>query len=277
MKIHKILKVFSLVVVLHMALLVMLFLQPGCNSVKSGDTVSMATPVGNSQHSDLWAMDSNPKVAKNGTVVKSVKEDLTKRADFVNSKVAYSEADANEDFIDLEQATFQTASVYKEGNEHFEYTVQKGDNFWKIASNNGVSMRKLMDYNGMKESDRLQPGQTLLVPGKAKTAVALAQLQVPSVKEAPKAAKTTVEAPKTVTAKAELPAVKSEPVGAKTLEAPKVVLAQVAMAPAASNRIPYGDDEGIYEVEPGDSLYLIAMHNNTTVEAIRELNGSKRV
>jgi len=277
MKVHKFLKVFSLVVILHMALVVMLVLQPGCGSVDSGDTVSMATPVGDSGYSNLWVTDKNQKSVVAERKVKAVNKNIMEEQDFVSSNVAYSEVDTNESFVDLQHAEFQTAAVYAETGEHFEYTVQKGDSLWKIANANGVSMRKVMEANGLKETDPIHPGQSLLIPGKAKPEVALAQLTVPSVEETPKVESKKVEKAKTVVAKTDPvvePAEKIEPV----VEKKETVLAHASLSPAALVEDSRVDDEegGIYQVAPGDSLYLIAMHNNTTIEEIRALNGLEK-
>lgn len=258
MKLHKFLKVVSLVVILHMTLVAMLILQPGCGSVEKGDTVSMATPLGGNGHSGLWETGTDQNSAVVNRKVKAVKHDIMEERDFVSSSLAYSEMDANESFVDLQHAEFQTAAVYAESGEHFEYTVQKGDSLWKIANKNGVSMRKIMEANGLKETDPIHPGQTLLIPGKAKPAVALAQLTVPSVEETPKAE----------------PASKVEPVADEN----ETVFAHASLSPAAmveDSAVDSGET-GLYEVEPGDSLYLIAMHHNTTIEEIRALNGLEK-
>jgi membrane-bound lytic murein transglycosylase D len=44
-----------------------------------------------------------------------------------------------------------------------EYTVRNGDSLWVIARRNGVSVRDLMRWNGLREGSILRPGQTLTI------------------------------------------------------------------------------------------------------------------
>lgn len=45
-----------------------------------------------------------------------------------------------------------------------EYTVQKNDSLWKIASVYGLTVKRLADFNGMEASAILQPGDVILIP-----------------------------------------------------------------------------------------------------------------
>lgn len=48
-----------------------------------------------------------------------------------------------------------------------EYTIQDGDTLWTIAQSqlgNGADYQKILDANGMKESDALKPGNKLKIP-----------------------------------------------------------------------------------------------------------------
>jgi len=44
------------------------------------------------------------------------------------------------------------------------YTVQKGDNMWKIAKRLKIDQGKLMKANGIDDARKLQIGMTLVVP-----------------------------------------------------------------------------------------------------------------
>lgn len=47
-----------------------------------------------------------------------------------------------------------------------EYTIQKGDTLYSIASKHQVSVMDLVKLNGLSENEFLYPKETLLVPGK---------------------------------------------------------------------------------------------------------------
>ena len=46
------------------------------------------------------------------------------------------------------------------------YSVQKGDNLWKIANKNGISVEELKKANNIKNDDKLAPGDKLKLPKK---------------------------------------------------------------------------------------------------------------
>ncbi len=45
------------------------------------------------------------------------------------------------------------------------YTVQGGDNLFRIALNHGISLNALLEANGLAENSFIRPGQTLNIPG----------------------------------------------------------------------------------------------------------------
>jgi len=59
----------------------------------------------------------------------------------------------------------QTKRVVSASNsKYFNYTVQRGDSFWKIARYYNVSHKKLATINHYSSGDTLSIGQTLLIP-----------------------------------------------------------------------------------------------------------------
>ncbi len=260
----KILKVFSLVIVLHMTLLVMLVLQPGCNTVSKTETAQAMSPMGDSTRSGLWVTNTKKEKKSNPqNVVKSHDRSLVAE-DKVNRSLEYSETLNNENFNNPAGRETEVASVYREGNDHFEYTVSRGDSLWTIATRNNVSMKDLIRYNGLNQKDRIHPGQVLLIPGQAAPVVAVIDTPVEPVKETP-------EYKEPVVAVAEVE-------DTKILEEKPEIVNSVAstdkeelLSPKKETQV-IETGEGIYEVQPGDSLYIIAMQNNTSVEEIKKLN-----
>jgi LysM repeat protein len=57
-----------------------------------------------------------------------------------------------------------TALPGTEGGE-CEYVIQSGDNLFRIALNNEVSLEDLLSVNGLSEQSVIQPGQVLTIPG----------------------------------------------------------------------------------------------------------------
>lgn len=55
------------------------------------------------------------------------------------------------------------------GSSTFSYIVQSGDSLWKIAKANNVSLKALLDANGLTKKSVIKPGQRLAVPGFAPT------------------------------------------------------------------------------------------------------------
>ena len=116
------------------------------------------------------------------------------------------------------------------------YVVQPGDSLWSIARSHDTSPAALMALNGMA-SDRLQPGQSLRLPG-AKVATA-------------------------ATTAAAVPA----PAPTATAPAPVPTPASAAPAPAGAAA------PSSYTVRSGDSLYDIARGHGLTVGELVAWNG----
>ncbi|WP_084005076.1 lytic transglycosylase [Gilvimarinus polysaccharolyticus] len=57
----------------------------------------------------------------------------------------------------------QKRSKGNSNGEKINYTVRKGDSFWRIANNHQVSVSSLARWNGMSPRDTIKPGQKLVV------------------------------------------------------------------------------------------------------------------
>ena len=80
-----------------------------------------------------------------------------------NADNADENADDNED-ADDNSTSGNTSTSTGAGKE---YTIKEGDTMWTIAQSqmgNGADYQKILDANGMKESDPLKPGNKIKIP-----------------------------------------------------------------------------------------------------------------
>lgn len=145
------------------------------------------------------------------------------------------------------------------------YTVQAGDTLWDIAQRSGVSVQTLARLNGLRDPDRLYPGQRLRIP------------RLPTAPEPPACPTPTpppgqtlyVVQPGDTLGDIAFRFGTTVPVLLRLnrLDDPDVLaVGQELLVPAA----PSG--ENLYEVQPGDTLYHIAQATDTTVEELIRLN-----
>lgn len=172
----KILKIFGIVVGIHVFALVLIFANPGCSSTTQPppvptDTVaksdvpppvsvplSAPAPAAPSASSGAAAplVNFNPDApAVGGTSMVSGSRYVPTRpgTPVVGALVA-------EPVVDVTPAT--------------TYTVKSGDNLWSIAKRNHLTAAELAAANGLPVSVVLQPNQKLMIPGKPASASAAA-------------------------------------------------------------------------------------------------------
>lgn len=130
----------------------------------------------------------------------------------------------------------QVADSAQTGGEQV-HVVQPGETLYRIATNNNMTVERLMAINGLSETT-IRAGQRLRVTSGA-----------PST-EGP-------AAPPADTGRVESQSPETEP--------PVDVERPVAETQSSGGTV--------YVVEPGDTLFSIALRYNTSVEALRRLNG----
>lgn len=172
----KILKIFGIVVGIHVFALVLIFANPGCSSTTQPPPVptdtlaksdapplvsvpmSAPAPAASSASSPAAAplVNFNPDApAVAGTSMVSGSRYVPTRpgTPVVGALVA-------EPVVDVTPAT--------------TYTVKSGDNLWSIAKRNHLTAAELAAANGLPVSVVLKPNQKLMIPGKPASASAAA-------------------------------------------------------------------------------------------------------
>ena len=156
----KILKIFGIVVGIHVFVLVMIFSNPGCSSSSKptpapGDTVAKADPAPNlavPSSSPALAVVPNPPLA-------------------FNPDAPAAAAPAGVRFTPTRPNTPAASALVTEPVQDVTpmttYTVKSGDSLWSIANKNKLSYQELAVANNLKTNAALKPGQKLVIPGKS--------------------------------------------------------------------------------------------------------------
>jgi LysM repeat protein len=175
----KIIRVFGIVVGIHLFALMLIFANPGCSSTskpapalaETAVTPAPSAPVitvplsGTSEQSSLTPapIGFDPSAPAVASVRYSPTRPGTPAASALESAP----------IADVTPAT--------------TYTVKPGDNLWNLAKKNHLSVSDLAAANNMKAGTALRPGQKLLIPGKAP---ATASVSSPATSSATAAATT---------------------------------------------------------------------------------------
>lgn len=161
----KLLKVFGIVVGIHVFALILIFANPGCSSTSQpapspSDTVSKADPAPASVSVPTTTVDSP-------VVTAPVNFDPNAPAVSVSAGIRYSPTrpgTAAANVLEAEPVTDVTPAS--------TYTVGKGDSLWTIAKKNHLTVSELAAANNLKPGSAVRVGQKLIVPGKSATAAA---------------------------------------------------------------------------------------------------------
>lgn len=135
------------------------------------------------------------------------------------------------------------------------YTVKKGDTLWNIANANNISVNELKQANNLT-SNSLSIGQLLKIPSKE---VSSSPENTYTVKAGDSLYKIANQYQTTVAALKEL----------NNLSSNTLQIGQILKLPSSTN-VP--NNNNVYTVVSGDSLYRIAQHFGVTVDAIMRAN-----
>ena len=165
----KILKIFGIVVGIHLFALVLIFANPGCSSTTKtapspGDTASKSTPA--------------PVVSLPATTPAPAAAEPASSAISFNPNAPAAPAPAastGERFVPTRPNTAVAGALLAEPVADItpatSYTVKSGDNLWTIARKNNITVAQLTAANSLSSNASLRPGQKLIIPGKSTSAV----------------------------------------------------------------------------------------------------------
>ena len=164
----KILKVFGVVVGIHVFALILIFANPGCSAMtKTTPTVADTAPKADTASPNI----TMPTVASGDSAT-----GFDPNAPAASSAIRYSPTRPNTPAA----GALETEPV-GDVTPATTYTVGKGDSLWSIAHKNHLTKSELAAANNLKPESTLRLGQKILIPGKTPSPVAAA----PSAATAP--------------------------------------------------------------------------------------------
>lgn len=165
----KILKIFGLVVGIHVVAFMFVFAIPGCRSTsrhspRGGAPETAAAPsTGGYPAPESASPIAGPSSSSGDHALNPATATSSPTVSFTPSSAAPS-VHFNPTRPGTTSAVAATGSA--EGTPATTYTVASGDTLWKIAKQNGISVKELAAANKIRTDAPLREGQKLTVPGK---------------------------------------------------------------------------------------------------------------
>lgn len=176
----KILKIFSMVLALHLVLLVVFLVSPGCQSQPTPSGDSSAPPATENwsnqgaagTHSETGASTLDP-LPVNGannyanqpllgqTPADRARSDPTRPSSMGAPSSAPSVREREEVLEPVDQAPAEAPPAE---TALIVYTVRRGDSLWSISRQFGITIQNIVDANPGINPDSIQYGQKILVP-----------------------------------------------------------------------------------------------------------------
>lgn len=194
----KILKIFGIVVGIHVFALILIFANPGCSTstktaaqpveatpaVASTASVSLPTDISLNYGSSTESPVTSAPLAGSEPAAPLFNPDAPATA---STGLRFSPTRPNTPAA----STLQTAPV-TDVVPASTYTVTKGDSLWSVAKKNHLTVAEIAEANNLSASSTLRLGQKLIIPGKAgatggataaaTTAAATAPVEAPAPK-----------------------------------------------------------------------------------------------
>ena len=237
----------STVIALHIAVISMMFIQPGCGSTseenkpdaksQASDAVNLSEPMegdsvsANAPEADKLAEEQPEPALPEGSA--GLRAAPTRPSGTWNmngsGKVIVEESTPQNDAVSVQApADTQPQEVQNKVPtlKLSVYKVQKGDSLWSIAKKHNVPFGEILKANGMTSNSKIKIGQ---------------EIQIPSI--------------------------------TKTADNSAVSSATATDKPAEQKAAASNGKETVYVVKKGDSLSKIAVMHRVKVSQIKELNG----
>ena len=166
----KLTKLFGVVLGLHVCLITVLIVQPGCSTTQPPTRYEQDTPTSWNKANTLEEV--LPEVSNNPS--DSAMIDPAFNDGFFTEETLPSPEVAESAPIEMSGPEIEvTGASFK------EYTVQSGDNMWSIARNEKISLKELLAVNNMTKESILPVGRVIKIP--VESSIAKAEMITPDV------------------------------------------------------------------------------------------------
>ena len=174
----KILKIFGLVVGIHLFALILIFANPGCSSTaKTAPSPGDTTSGSSATSSPLVPAPSSSSSTSTPSTESTTSSAITFNPD-APAAAAPATSDTGVRFTPTRPGTPVAGALVAEPvadvTPATSYTVKSGDNLWTIARKNNLTVAQLTAANSLPANASLRPGQKLVIPGKPASAAAAA-------------------------------------------------------------------------------------------------------
>lgn len=180
--------------------------------------------------------------------------------------VAMPKATVDNTVVAKVEGVAKTTTKSPKATDELLYVVQEGESLAEVAVKNNMTMEELMELNSFTE------GQVVSIGMQLKVKKIQPEVGEPSVDDLPSSENATATAASSAPSSTATPkAVTPTPNVASPTS-----ISEVAKKDLADSVGKVDDKELLHKVQPGETLFKIAQHYNTTVSALKKANNLRR-
>lgn len=172
----KLLNILGAVIAVHIAVLVLAIVIPGCRSTQSSTVPNTTTNEVNSPVSTPSSRISSAPEMRDADLNPPLAGEVSSRFDpnaTATSPTGTRFSPSRPAPAVREGLSAMAVPMIDPVQPVATYTVSRGDNLWSLAKKNNLTVRELASANGLPADAGLRVGQVLVIPGKIPTAPAM--------------------------------------------------------------------------------------------------------
>lgn len=166
----KVSKIFGVVLSLHLGVIAILVVQPGCSTRQPPTkTYQQQETLGSPAQSGIDLIPAVDEVDVGTTIDASFNADIGLGSTDLNDRVEPTRPTINQDNGGMASMDDLNTTVDIAGPSFESYTIQKGDSLWAISRRKNVSLNDIYTANALSEKSVLSIGQEIKIPVEGST------------------------------------------------------------------------------------------------------------